>query len=95
MRDEELKELIQDAVSESLRRDEIRGLVHDGVVEALKTMGVDAQNPIDVQKDMQFVRELRLTSEKVKHRTIFTLLGILLTGIAAATWIGLKDLIAR
>lgn len=102
MNPDDLKQIIAESVRASLAdnddvlsREELRELMHDAVVEAMSTLGIDARNPMDVQRDMQFLRELRETSERVKQRTIFVLVGILVTGIAAATWLGLKGLLGQ
>ena len=102
MNPEELKALIQSAVSDSLSKggdaldkEELRTLMHDAVVDAMSTLGIDARNPMDVQKDMQFVRELRLTSESVKKKALITLVGLLVIAGAGAVWIGIKSLIGQ
>ena len=102
MEPEELKRLISEALSESLMhggdvldRQELHDLMHDAVVEAMSTLGIDARNPLDVQKDMLFVRELRLTSENIKKRALFTLIGLLIAAGAGAMWLGFKSLLGQ
>ena len=98
MDSQELKDIIQEAVRESiaqgdevLSRNEMRDLMHDAVIEAMSTLGIDARNPMDVQLDMQYLRVLRLTSDKVKSKVIMTLVGVLIMATLAATWIGFKS----
>lgn len=99
MESEELKQLIRDAVSEAahqgevLDREELRSLMHDAVVDAMSTLGIDARNPMDVQKDMQFVRELRLMSEKVKQKTYLTMVAMVVAALIGAIWLGVKSLL--
>lgn len=96
MNPDELKALIEEALThggEVLSREELRELMHDAVVDAMSTLGIDARNPMDVQKDMLFIRELRLTTEKIKSRTILTLVGIVIAAAAGATWLGFKTLL--
>ena len=99
MEPEELKQLIRDAVSDAARhgevldREELRSLMHDAVVEGMSSLGIDARHPMDVQKDMQFVRELRLMSEKVKQKTYLTMVAVVVAALAGATWLGIKSLI--
>lgn len=99
MEPEELKQLVRDAVSEAahqgevLDREELRQMMHDAVVEGMSTLGIDARNPMDVQKDMQFVRELRLMSEKVKQKTYLTMVAMVMAALAGAAWLGIKSLL--
>ncbi len=96
MESEELKQLIREAVSEGgevLGREELRQMMHDAVVEGMSTLGIDARNPMDVQKDMQFVRELRLMSEKVKQKTYLTMVALVVAALAGAVWLGIKSLL--
>ncbi len=99
MESEELSKLIRDAVKESLShedevlgKEELRDLMHEAVVDAMSTLGIDARSPMDVQKDMQFMRELRLTSEKIRQKGILTLVGLLVVAGAGAIWVGIKHL---
>lgn len=96
MESEELKQLIREAVSEGgevLDREELRTLMHDAVVEGMSTLGIDARNPLDVQKDMQFVRELRLMSEKVKQKTYLTMAALVAAALVGAVWLGVKSVL--
>ena len=69
--------------------------MHDAVVEAMSTLGIDARNPMDVQKDMQFVRELRLMSERVKQKTYLTMVALVVGALAAAAWLGIKSMLGQ
>lgn len=99
MEPEQLKQLIREAVSDAahqgevLDREELRTLMHDAVVEGMSTLGIDARNPMDVQKDMQFVRELRLMSEKVKQKTYLTMVALVIGALAGAVWLGVKSML--
>lgn len=99
---EELKRLISEALSESLMhggnvldRQELHDLMHNAVVEAMSTLGIDARNPLDVQKDMLFIRELRLISESVKKKTYLTMVALVIGALAAAMWLGFKSLLGQ
>lgn len=96
---DQLRELIKSAVSESLKegdvlcREELRDLMHDACVDAMSTLGIDARNPLDFQRDMQFVRELRLTSEKIRSKALLTLVAALVTALLSAVFLGVKALL--
>lgn len=97
---DQLRELIKEAVRESLHRDgevlsreQLRELMHDACVDAMSTLGIDARNPLDFQRDMQFIRELRLASDRIKTRAIMTVVGMVVAALLAAVWLGIKALL--
>ena len=101
MNPEEFKALVREAVTESvsqsgevLDREELRRLMSDAVLEGMATLGIDARNPMDVQKDHQFIRELRLISEKVKQKTYLTMVALLVGAVFGAIWLGIKSMLA-
>ena len=63
--------------------------------EVLTRIGVDAEDPIEMQKDFQHIRTWRLATEKARDRTMLAVLGIIVTGTLAALWVGIKDIIHR
>lgn len=100
MEQQELRDLIKEAVRESLQRDgevlsreQLRELMHDACVDAMSTLGIDARNPLDFQRDMQFVRELRLTSEKIRSKALLTVVGVLVAALLGALWLGIRSLL--
>lgn len=66
---------------------QLRSLVKEAVHETLTTMGVDATQPIEMQKDFQHLREWRVTTEGVKKKGILTVTGIVVAGFCAAVWL--------
>lgn len=99
MEPEQLKQLIREAVSDAanqgevLDREELRTMMHDAVVEGMSSLGIDARNPLEVQRDQMFVRELRLMKEKVAQKTYLTMVALLVGAIAGAAWLGIKSLL--
>lgn len=69
----------------------IQEVVRTAVQETLITMGMDAKDRLGLQRDMAFLRELRDTSEKVKSRGLLVLVGILVTALCTAIWLGIKS----
>lgn len=84
------------------------------VAKAFTRLGLDPADPLTVQRDMAFLREVRLliqdpetqkdllhlrrwrkTIDNVQSRGILTFVAILVTGVAAAVWIGVQDLMPR
>lgn len=69
---------------------EIRRIVAQAVDETLTRMGIDAGEPIEVQKDMQHLRAWRESIATVKRQGIITAIGILTAGIIGAVWLAIK-----
>lgn len=95
MEDHELHDLIQKTSQETAHamRDEIRQQVDEGVSDAMTRVGIDMDNPIQVQQDMSYLRDWRKTAKAVKRKGAITAVGILVTGLVGAVWLGLKSMI--
>lgn len=69
---------------------EIRRIVAHAVDETLTRLGIEADEPIEVQKDMQHLRAWRESIATVKRQGIITAIGILTAGIIGAIWLAIK-----
>ncbi|QFT30996.1 hypothetical protein FIV00_10950 [Labrenzia sp. THAF82] len=49
----------------------------EGAREVLRTLGVDVDQPLEAQKDMHFLRDLRKGTSSVKGKIINTVIGAL------------------
>ena len=65
----------------------------EAVEEAFVRMGVDASEPIEMQKDFQHLREWRVAVGAVRTKGILSIVAVLVSGAAAAAWIGFRHLI--
>jgi len=54
-----------------------RSAGREGAKEALRAMGVDADNPLEAQKDMHFLRDLRKGTKSMRGKAINTIVGAL------------------
>jgi len=82
------------------------------VAQTLTSLGVDANDPFAVQKDMQALRELRgmLSSDDfkadmmhlrkwrkamdgVQSKGMLTVVGLVVTGVGAALWVGFQAMV--
>lgn len=101
--DEQTKLIVERAASEAAAK---------AVTQTLTSLGVDANDPFAVQKDMQALRELRemLSSDDfkadmmhlrkwrkaldgVQNKGMLTVVGLAVTGIGAALWIGFQAML--
>lgn len=93
MTPEEIKQIVHDTLAESgtIRQAEVKDVVREAVQETLLTLGVDAGSPLTVQQDMHFIRELRVASEQIKGRGMVVLVGLVVTALVAALWVGIRS----
>lgn len=80
---------------DQVNEEAVRRITKEVVKHTLITLGIDACDPQEMQRDSQFVRDLRLTSEKIKSRGLIVIVGIVVVGVATACWLGLKQLISQ
>ena len=80
---------------QNLTPEEARALIREAVRETFLMLGVKVDDPIEVQKDFQHLREWRNTTESIKSKGLLTLVGIAGAGLVAAFWLGFKELIGK
>jgi hypothetical protein len=92
MNEEELRAMILTEVAKAhnLNALEVREIVRTAVQETLVTMGMDAGHPLKLQQDMAFLRDLRSANESLRRRGMLVALGIVVTGLTGALWLGIK-----
>ena len=59
---------------------EIKEVTKEAVLETLTLMGLETDDPIELQKDHSFLRELRNTHEAVKRKGLVALVGAVVLG---------------
>lgn len=69
---------------------ELRKIVAEAVKETLMRMGIEADDPLEVQRDMQHLRNWRTSTETIKRQSIMTAIGIVTAGILGAIWMAFK-----
>jgi len=90
--DEELRELIRSelAAAREPTAVHVQDVVRTAVQETLVTLGMDASDPMALQQDMHFIREMRETSENIKSKSLLVMTGLLITALVGVIWIGIK-----
>lgn len=77
-----------------LSREEVERMTGNAASIATKNIltmfGFDTDKPLEVQQDVQFLRRMRMGSERVKDTTVKTLIGVLVSGLLAALFLGLR-----
>lgn len=80
---------------QNLTPEEARALIREAVRETFLMLGVKVDDPIEVQKDFQHLREWRNTTEGIKSKGLLTVMGILVSGMLAALWVGIKEFVGK
>jgi hypothetical protein len=69
---------------------EIKRIVEETVEATLLRLGVDLDDPIEVQRDMSFLRDWRTSTAAVKRHGIFTAIGILVAAGLGLVWLAIR-----
>jgi hypothetical protein len=80
----------------ALQADEVREIeqiVAETVRQTLIQLGISTVDPLEMQKDMQHLREWRKSMESIKSKAMLTTLTVFLSGILAAIWLGFRALV--
>lgn len=81
----------------TISEEQLRKIVHETVQqtvsETLVRLGVEVTDPIEMQKDFQHLRDWRETTNTVKSKALLAMVGLLVSGLAASVWMGLKETI--
>lgn len=78
---------------QNLTPEEARALIREAVRETFLMLGVKVDDPIEVQKDFQHLRDWRTTTESIKSKTAVAVVGLVVSGLAAALWLGFKGML--
>jgi len=74
---------------------ELERIVAESVRQTLIQLGISTLDPLEMQKDMQHLREWRKSMENVKSKAMITTLTIFLSGVLAALWLGFKAFVTK
>jgi hypothetical protein len=69
---------------------EIRRIVAETVKETLTRIGIEADDPLEAQKDFQHLRSWRTSTETIKRQGLLTSVGIVTAGIIGLIWMAIK-----
>ena len=78
----------------TLTKGELKEIVSESVHETFTLLGLDHENPLEMQRDFQYLREWRTATEKIKTQGIYTIVVILITGLCGALWLGFKQIVS-
>ncbi len=75
----------------AMSRAELNSVVAEAVKQTLIQLGVDASDPLAMQRDFQHLRQWRESGEDLKRKGTLALLGIFLSGLVTLLLLGLKE----
>jgi len=70
---------------------EVEEIVQRTVEQTLIRLGVQVDDPLEVQKDLQHLREWRESMEQVRRKSFLTAVTVITTGLLGALWVGIKS----
>ena len=103
MLDEETRQLVATTADEAARRAVQETLIKFGIdpsspllvqrdMAFLREVRSVFHDP-ETQRDLIHLRRWRRTMDGIQSKGLLTIIGLLATGITAATWLGIKELI--
>jgi hypothetical protein len=75
-----------------LTENEIRAVIAETVSETLTKIGVEHDDPHEMQKDFHHLREWRKASTEIRTKSMITVLTVIIAGGLGALWLGFKTL---
>jgi hypothetical protein len=89
--DEQIQEIANRAAKAALDKEEMAEVVAEAVKQTLIQLGIDSQNPIEMQKDFQHLRQWRKAGEDLRSKSMLVLLGLVLTGLTSLALLGIRE----
>lgn len=77
----------------NITEDELRQIVRTTVEEVLTKIGVDHSDPGEMQRDFTHLRDWRKSVDKARDVGFMTALGIIVTGLLGALWLGFTTMV--
>lgn len=74
---------------------EIKEVAREATRETLVVFGVDASNPLEMQRDFQTLRDWRVSMDSAKRNGAKVAISTLVAGLIAALWVGIKQAIGH
>ena len=78
----------------TLTREELQNLVRQSVHETLTSLGIDSDDPMEMQRDFKWLREFRQSAGSLKQKSVWAIIFTLISGGGALLVMGLKTLLS-
>ena len=70
---------------------ELDDMIKVTVQHTLTHIGIRHDDPIEMQKDFQHLRDWRKSTEEVKRKGMLTMVGVFITSMVAVIVLGIKE----
>lgn len=77
----------------TLTNKQLEQVVEKAVTDTFLKMGIDSADPIEMQKDMQHLRQWRESTESIKTKSLATIIGFVIVGGLGLLLSGIMDYI--
>lgn len=74
----------------TLTKEQLSELMKETVNETLIKIGVEANHPLEMQKDFAHLRDVRESTEAIKRKGLLIAVGILTSACLGVAWVGIK-----
>lgn len=88
---QQVEELAESAARRAIQTAFAPDVIAEAVRQTLIQLGVDAENPLEMQRDFQHLRQWRKAEAELKSKGLIALVGILVSGFAALLLLGLRS----
>jgi hypothetical protein len=85
-----IRKIIKDEINRNISF-KIEQAAEKGVLNALKSFGVNVENHQEIQKDFHFLSRLRKRSEESSYNLMKTLISVGVFAALIALWEGIKN----
>ena len=79
----------------NITEDELRKIVSETVKETLTTIGIQHEDPVEMQRDFTHLRNWRKAVDTARSTSMLTAIGILITGLMGALWLGFQTMLSK
>jgi hypothetical protein len=95
MNRDEVREIVDEALARApcCSHEDLRALMRECVSETFDRLGVDQAHPLEIQRDLAWVRDMRRASASARAKALAALVGLLVTAAAGAAWLGVRALL--
>jgi hypothetical protein len=69
---------------------DVKRVVAETVTQTLLTLGVDTNDPVELQKDLAHLRAWRESMETVRRQSLITAIGVITAGALGLIWLAVK-----
>lgn len=69
---------------------DVKRVVAETVTQTLLTLGVDTNDPVELQKDLAHLRAWRESMETVRRQSLITAIGVITAGVLGLIWLAIK-----